>query len=228
VNVVSVAVCPHPPLLVPELAGAASSELDSVRSACSGVVVSMLSADPTLVLVLGAGPETLSFSSADSGSFAGYGLELRVGLGPAGCAGRPLLPLSLTIGGWLLAQAGWSGDRQGFAIATAGELAAAAEQIAELPDRVGLLVMGDGAVATPPLPDGAARAFDAGVAAALAGADTTALAGLDLAAAAELCVAGALPWALLGRAAAGADWHGEVLAQEAPYGVGYLVARWWT
>ncbi|MBX6769006.1 MAG: hypothetical protein IRY90_17965 [Actinomadura rubrobrunea] len=35
---VSAAVCPHPPLLVPEMAGAAAGELDGLPHACDDAV----------------------------------------------------------------------------------------------------------------------------------------------------------------------------------------------
>jgi hypothetical protein len=43
VALVSVAVCPHPPLLVPEVAAGAAPELDDLRAACDTAVTRMLS-----------------------------------------------------------------------------------------------------------------------------------------------------------------------------------------
>jgi hypothetical protein len=53
------AVCPHPPLLVPELAGGAAPELDALRAACDEAVRRLLAARPDLVVVVGAAEETV-------------------------------------------------------------------------------------------------------------------------------------------------------------------------
>jgi aromatic ring-opening dioxygenase LigB subunit len=102
--------------------------------------------------------------------------------------------------------------------------------LAELADRVVLLVMGDGSacrtVKAPGYLDERAESFDAAVTAALADADTAALAGLDDRLAAELQAAGRAPWQVLAGAAEGAGLGGRLLYEEAPYGVGYFVAAW--
>jgi hypothetical protein len=49
------AVLPHPPLLVPELAGAAAAELDPLRAACHKALSTVLGAAEVAVLV-GDGP----------------------------------------------------------------------------------------------------------------------------------------------------------------------------
>jgi hypothetical protein len=69
-----------------------------------------------------------------------------------------------------------------------------------------------------------AEGFDAGMARVLAGADTEAPTGLDATVAAELRAAGRAPWQVLAGAARGGRFTGELLADEAPYGVGHLVA----
>src|SRR5215469_16661147 len=54
---VAAAVCPHPPLLVPEVMGAAGlrpgGEMDAVRSACDAAVTGLAAAEPDLVVVIG-------------------------------------------------------------------------------------------------------------------------------------------------------------------------------
>jgi hypothetical protein len=102
--------------------------------------------------------------------------------------------------------------------------------LAGLADRVGLLVMGDGSacrtVKAPGYLDNRAEPYDAAVAAALAAADTAALAGLDGELSAVLQVSGRAPWQVLAGAAEDAGLAGELLYDEAPYGVGYFVATW--
>lgn len=54
--VVSVAVCPHPPLLVPEVAAGAAHELDDLRRACDAAIHRMLErCDEVRLLVSSAG-----------------------------------------------------------------------------------------------------------------------------------------------------------------------------
>ncbi|CAM5593828.1 Catalytic LigB subunit of aromatic ring-opening dioxygenase OS=Streptomyces gougerotii OX=53448 GN=GCM10010227_21760 PE=4 SV=1 [Streptomyces diastaticus subsp. diastaticus] len=74
--------------------------------------------------------------------------------------------------------------------------------------------------------DERAAPFDEAVAKALGTADTTALAALDPALAEEVGAAGRAPWQVLAGAAAEAGLTGELLHDEAPYGVGYFVAAW--
>jgi hypothetical protein len=231
--IVAAAVCPCPPLLVPEVAGGAAPELDGLRAACDGAVAELLAAEPDLVMVVGGGEETLALGSGDSGSLEGFGVDLVVPLGPRVCSGRPLLPLSVTIGAWLLRRSGWTGQRQGFAVAAgtpSADCVAPASELRELPGRVGLLVLGDGSARrsarAPGALDPRAEDHDAALASALAAADPVALAEPDDALADELWVGGRAALAVLGHAAAGQAWTGRLLHSSAPYGVGYLVATW--
>ncbi|MGW2545598.1 hypothetical protein ACWC5I_33160, partial [Kitasatospora sp. NPDC001574] len=74
--------------------------------------------------------------------------------------------------------------------------------------------------------DERAEGFDAASARALGSADTVALAALDADLAAELKAEGRAPWQVLAGAAEGAGLTGRLGYQDAPYGVGYLVAAW--
>jgi aromatic ring-opening dioxygenase LigB subunit len=74
--------------------------------------------------------------------------------------------------------------------------------------------------------DERAADFDAEIARALGSADVEALKTLDTALAHELKVAGRAPWQVLAGAAAGAGLGGALLYDDAPYGVGYVVAAW--
>ncbi|MER7440894.1 class III extradiol dioxygenase subunit B-like domain-containing protein [Micromonospora avicenniae] len=238
VPLVAAAVCPHPPLLVPEVAGAAAAELDPLRAACDVALTRLLAAGPEAILLVGSGPETRSFGSADYGSLRGYGLDRTVPLWKTGRAGADVLPLSLTVGAWLVGRTGTPLPRFAAAIADQAVPADCEDmgvQLVERADaRMALLVLGDGSACrgqqAPGYDDPRAQAYDESVATALATADAGALLGLDPVLSAELKVAGRAPWQVLAGAvrAAGGDWRGELQYAEAPYGVAYFVAGWET
>ncbi len=124
------AVCPHPPLLVPEVASGAAADMDAVRAACDAAVGMLAGARPDLIVVVGGadpgdradtvGADTVGadagggdtgdgeaghgraaeFGAAAAGSLAAFGVDWITG------SGEPVLPLSLTIGRWLLERAG--------------------------------------------------------------------------------------------------------------------------
>ncbi len=214
------AVCPHPPLLVPELAGEAAGELDDLRAACRAAIAPLAEAGE--LVVVGGGPETRAFGPGAAGSFRPYGLDLVVG------AGEPVLPLSLAVGRWLLD--GRSPARfQAVAFdADPAECLALGRELAR--GEVALLVMGDGSACrdekAPGYLDERAGPYDREVARALAHADTAALARLDPVLSQELMAAGRAAWQVLAGAAGDRRPHGELLADQAPYGVGYFVAAW--
>jgi hypothetical protein len=218
---ISAAVCPHPPLLVPEVACGAAPELDGLRAACAEAVRRLAAAD--LVVVVGSGPETRDFGLDAACTLRPYGAGVTAG------RGRPVLPLSLTIGRWLL------GERTALYRSVAEDAPPEAcrrlgTELAGLAERVALLVMGDGTACrterSPGYLDTRAEGFDAQVARALADADADTLDRLDAGLAAELRATGRAPWQVLAGAARGGRFGAELLADDAPYGVGYLVAGW--
>jgi len=224
---VAAAVCPHPPLLVPELAGGAAGELHALRVACADVVADLLSAGPDVVAVVGAAPRRGQYRDTDAGSLAPFGVDVRVGPPAAG----PVLPLSLTVGAWLLARAGCTSPWRGTALPgdlDAGELHRVAGRLAGLAPRVALLAMADLSATrserAPGYLDRRAEGYDAAATLALARADRAGLAALDRGLAAELQVGGAVVLALLAHVEG--PWVGEVRYAAAPYGVGYVVASW--
>ena len=228
---VAAAVCPHPPLLVPGVGAGASGELDGLRVACDAAVLDLLAPDPTLVVVVGGAPAVGPYGEGAWGSLAGFGVRVPVGSGPGG----PTLPLSLTLGRWLLDRADGQADRQPLLFgvepdAGTDRCLALGEALAGRADRVALLVMGDGSarrsVKGPGGLDPAAEPFDTTVVDALAAGDPDALAGLDPTRAADLLAAGRAPWQVLAGAARGGTWQGAVTWTGSPYGVTYLVATW--
>ncbi|MGW1437740.1 class III extradiol dioxygenase subunit B-like domain-containing protein [Streptomyces griseus] len=236
---VAAAVCPCPPLLVPEVAAGAAPELDAARDACLDAVAVLAASRPELLVVVGPGDDRSAGPrpAGARGSFRGVGVDLDVTLGDAppdaAAPDRPL-PQSLAVGAWLLGRARWAGAPvEGFVLAEsegAPECAAVGGSLARRAERVALLVMGDGSACrtlkAPGYLDERAAAFDAGATEALGSADLDALAALDVALARELKAAGRAPWQLLGGAARDAGLAGRLLYEDAPYGVGYTVAAW--
>ncbi|MEV6161765.1 class III extradiol dioxygenase subunit B-like domain-containing protein [Streptomyces sp. NPDC052052] len=235
---VAAAVCPCPPLLVPEVAAGAAPELDDLRAACAKALGVLTAARPDLLIVVGPadpagrGPHP----EGATGTFRGFGVDLGVRLGrergPV-VAERPLPP-SLAVGAWLLARTPWDeAPVEGLGVGESLETARCTDTGRDLSaraDRVALLVMGDGSacrtVKAPGYLDVRAEAFDAAAAHALGTADVDAVNALDESLAYELKAAGRAPWQVLAGAAEGADLDGRLLYEDAPYGVGYLVATW--
>jgi hypothetical protein len=105
------ALVPHPPLLVPELAGGAAAELGPLRAACRQALDAVIAASGTVVLV-GDGPVWGRPEPTAAGSFRPYGVDVEVTL-PAlvdvDLPGLPAparladLPLSLAVAAHLIA-----------------------------------------------------------------------------------------------------------------------------
>src|SRR5213075_2398174 len=154
---------------------------------CDAAVKQLLAADPDVVVVVGAAAHVVG----SSGTFAAYGVGLRVGSGPA------TLPLPHTVGCWLLDRAGWTG-RRAFAGAHDDHL------VTGEAGRVALLVMGDASARrtekAPGYIDARAALYDGAVADAMrSGPD--AVAALDADLADQLLVAGWPAWQFLARVA---------------------------
>ncbi|MEU9204592.1 class III extradiol dioxygenase subunit B-like domain-containing protein [Streptomyces sp. NPDC048332] len=236
---VAAAVCPCPPLLVPEVAAGAAPELDGARTACTDALGVLAASRPDLLIVIGpAGPAGRgTHPEGATGGFQEFGVDLGVRLGrdvgTATVAERPLAP-SLAVGAWLLSRAGWAGTPvEALGVGEGLETARCTEtgrSLASRADRVALLVMGDGSACrtlkSPGYLDERAAGFDAEASRALGAADTGALIALDEALAYELKAAGRAPWQVLAGAAEGAGLDGRLLYDDAPYGVGYMVAAW--
>ena len=234
---VAAAICPCPPLLVPEVAAGAAPELDRARAACADALGVLAAARPDLLVVIGpaerGGPDL--HPEGTPGSFRGFGVEVDVRLGGAKDVepGRELPP-SLAVAAWLLERTGWSdAPIEGLGVGEPLEADRCVEtgrEIAARAERVALLVMGDGSACrtlkAPGYLDERAAPFDAEVARALGTADVPALKALDAELAYELKSSGRAPWQVLAGAAEDADLAGALLYEDAPYGVGYVVATW--
>lgn len=242
----ALAFCPNPPLLVPEVASGAAAELDGLRAACDEAVTAVLATGPDRVVLLGGGDRSGALPVDAVGSLRAYGVALDVPLTPGagGGGGVAALPLSLTIGAWLLQRSGWSGDRAAYQVdldpmGGPGGRRAVADELVALPGRSALVVLADGSTTrtekAPGSFDPAGEVFDAQVAAVLAGGDPAA--GLKLRYEDGRAV-GAQGWSAWrtafhaarrhseGDAAGGAAWDASLGYDAAPLGVGYLVATW--
>ncbi|GAB2789877.1 class III extradiol dioxygenase subunit B-like domain-containing protein [Streptomyces daliensis] len=232
---VAAAVCPSPPLLVPEVAAGAAHEMDDARAACYDALGVLAASRPDRLVVLGPAeqPARGPHPQGARGSFRGYGVDLEVSLGKGEPAQRELPP-SLAVAAWLLARTDWTAAPvEGLGVGeplTRDRCAASGKELAQSADRVAMLVMGDGTncrtLKAPGYFDERAAAFDAEAARALGSADTGALLALDEELAYELKATGRACWQVLAGAAEGARLDGRLLYDEAPYGVGYMVASW--
>ena len=244
---VAAAFLPHPPVLVPEVASGAALELAALREACAVALERVLSAQPTLVIVVGDASERSTYSAGTGGSFAGFGVPVATALpgsdgdGVVGgvVRGEARLPLSLAIGAWLMERSGpWPAVRGEGVPATMAspDAASLGEQWAASSERVALIVMGDGAttltVKAPGYLRDGAKEWQRAVTQSLVDADLAALKAITPEDASILGAAGRAAWQVAAGAADGATdagggrWRGDLLADEAPYGVAYLVALW--
>lgn len=242
---VSAAVCPCPPLLVPAVAAGAAPELDAARAACTDALGVLAASRPDRLVVVGPAAGTTTdlepYPQGAYGSFRGYGVPVDVTLDgkpprPEDRDGRSgaELPPSLAVAAWLLAHVAWSASPiQGLGVREpldAERCIKSGRDITTGAGRVALLVMGDASACrtlkAPGYLDERAAAFDAEVARALGSADVAALAALDESLATDLKAAGRACWQVLAGAAGGAALGGALLYDDAPYGVGYLVAAW--
>jgi hypothetical protein len=242
---IAAAVCPHPPLLIPAATGlasvsgtpgAAAPELERLRDACRQAVSALLTERPELIAVVGADPgagPVTEYPPGAPGHLHDFGVPYATG--PAR-PGVPFLPLSLTVGRWLLsgpARPDPAGPAAWWGIAPDAPAAQArllGEKLAALAPRVALLVLGDGpgrrARAAPGAADPEADRYDDQVAGALAAGDPAALAALDPGQDASLFVAGRAAWQVLAGAAGRDAFTAGLSYRGAPFEVSYYVAGW--
>lgn len=243
---------PQPPLLVPELVPGAVADTDGVRAAVTEAVEWLREGSDQWIAVGVHGGPAARFEPSTCGSFAGFGVDVRVALsrgiavGAAGAdatfartfdatrvAAGPELPLPVLVAGWLRARVDAASVRVELvdAAASPAECRSLGEQLsADAGDAGALLVLGDGSnrhgERAPARPDARAPEFDSGVAAALADADADALAEVDPALAQELGAAGRAAWQVAAGLLDSGRWTGKLLYSDAPFGVAYHVATW--
>ena len=213
--------------MVPELAAGAAAELTDLRDAVTEAAASL----PQRWVAIGVGPADDVFGPQRVGTFAGYGVDVRIALSPDTADAPAQLPLCVLIAGWLRGQANpearaevrvYAADHDVDAALAHGRRLRA--EIDEVDDPVGVLVIADGAhTLTAPAPGGynpasvpVQHAVD------------------DVLARGHIAALTALPTTIVGRVAF------QVLAglaepearsctefyRGAPYGVGYFVGVW--
>lgn len=247
---VTAALCPHPPLLLPEVAGPADGGgLRALRAACLEAVGALLAPGPARTVVVGPGGRTawldlprpsraraavLGGFGVPSGDSSGDSSRDQSGDPGSGADEPPLhLPLSLAVGSWLLERAGGTRHTAWLEVdadADPQDCRKIGEELGATYDA--LLVLGDGSnrhgLEPPGGADDRAAGFDGAVATALAEADGAALLAMDPRLAAELGADGRAAWQVLAGWAGGRSARGHGLYDAAPFGVGYHVATWST
>jgi hypothetical protein len=223
----AIAIVPSAPVMVPELASGAAAELADLRDALFTAAAAM----PARWIAVGVGSADGVVTPPATGTFAGYGVDVRVALSADGSDDAPTeLPLSALVAGWLRGQVKSDATVE-VRICADGLTADAAldlgrrlrAEIDETAEPVGVLVVADGAnTLTQPAPGGYdpdSVPVQTALEDALAAGDATALA--------------RLPDTIVGRVAyqllAGLEPKPrsvKELYRGAPYGVGYFAGVW--
>lgn len=223
----AIALVPSAPVMVPELAGGAAGELADLRAAVARCVEGL----PDRWLAIGVGAVDEVLTPPKVGSFAGYGVDVRVALSPDTGTAPVELPLCALITGWARGEYApraaaevrvFSGDLAADTAHTRGRDLRALIDDADGP--VGVLVVADGChTLTPPAPGGYdpdSVAVQAQLDEALAAGDPAALSRLPDS------VVGRVAYQVLAGLTGPAPGAAEEYYRGAPYGVGYFAGRW--
>ena len=226
----AIAMIPSAPVMVPELAGAAAAEVPDLREAVLAAAASL----PSRWVAVGVGTTDAVVGPQQVGTFAGYGVDVRVRLSPSDGPARDMpadMPLCALITGWVRGQAKpqahaevrvYAHDQDADAALGRGRrLRAELEQARE---PVGVLIVADGLhTLTPPAPGGydpdstpVQHALDE----ALACGDVAALTRLSPA------VVGRVAYQVLAGLTEPAPRSAKEFYRGAPYGVGYFAGVW--
>ena len=223
----TIAIVPSAPVMVPELAGGAADELADLRRAVATAASSL----PVRWVAVGVGQSDAVVGPERVGTFAGYGVDVRVALSPVASDPAAELPLCVLIAGWVRGQARpeahaevrvYSDDLDADAAMARGRRLRA--EIDEAADPVGVLVVADGAhTLTAPAPGG----YDPDSIPVQAALDDALAAG-DVAALTRLpdAVVGRVAYQVLAGLTEPAPRSAKELYRGAPYGVGYFVGVW--
>lgn len=213
--------------MVPELAAGAAAELADLRDAVFTAVAGL----PSRWVAVGVGRCDQSFGPHHAGTFAGFGVDLRVTLSVEATGDPVALPLCALIAGWVRGAARTDASAEVRVYADGHDVDAALArgerlraEIDEADDPVGVLVVADGAnTLTPAAPGG----FDpdsipvqAALDDALAGGETAPLTRLPG------FVVGRVAYQVLAGLAGSAPRSAKELYRGAPYGVGYFAGLW--
>ncbi|GGC60099.1 hypothetical protein IEU95_05835 [Hoyosella rhizosphaerae] len=225
---------PSPPLLVPELCGAAARETDDLRAAAIGVASALAAVADSWILV---GEGTYPASGVKAGTFAAYGRDVRVALRPDVISEvDPEWPLAMLIAGWLRSRAAPHVEIHPELISAGTSPEGAVEMGRRLREQcdksaepIAVLLIADGSCRVTYKAPGAfhdrAPLFEKNLATALDAGDSAFLAGLDVEECAELGVSARPVWNLLA-GLVGESPTVEHRFDSAPYGVGYHTGVW--
>ncbi|OBK09923.1 hypothetical protein [Mycobacterium asiaticum] len=224
----AIAIVPSTPVLVPELAGAAAEEVADLAAAVRAAAAVL----PDRWIAVGVSHTDSVVNFDSTGSFAGFGVDVRVRLAPQSRDETPVeMPLCALMAGWIRGQVRPEANVQVRVYAEDADPGAAEAcgrqlrvEIDQDPDPIGVLIVADGVnTLTPRAPGG----YDP------SGADAQQLLD-DALAAGDVDALIRLPRQALGRVAfavlAGLSESGPRSAKEfyrgAPYGVGYFAGVW--
>ncbi len=225
----AIAIVPSAPVLVPELAGAAAAEVDDLTAATVAAAALL----PDRWMAIGTGPDDVVLGPDAVGTFAGFGVDVRVRLSPQTDEADPpvAFPVCALLAGWVRGQAQpqasaqvriYRADHEADTALSLGKRLRA--EIDRLTEPVGVLVVADGANTLIPAAPGG---YDPDNADAQEVLD-------DALALGDIAALRRLPRQILGRVAfqvlAGLAEPGPRSAKElyrgAPYGVGYFAGAW--
>ncbi|BBY43058.1 hypothetical protein MCEL_13530 [Mycolicibacterium celeriflavum] len=221
----AIAIVPSPPVMVPELAAGAAPELADLRDAVFAAVAGL----PQRWIAVGVGQTDAVIGADHVGTFAGYGVDVRVTLSPGADGDPAALPLCALITGWVrgAARADACADVRVYADAHDGYTAQAhgrrlRDEIDGAADAIGVLVVADGLNTLNPSAPGGFDPESVLVQTALDGALATG----DTAALARLpgSVVGRVAYQVL--AGLAEPRSAKELYRGAPYGVGYFAGVW--
>jgi hypothetical protein len=225
-----IAIVPSAPVLVPELAGGAAAEIADLTAA----VLAAASLLPARWVVVGTGRTDEIVGPHRVGTFAGFGVDVRVRLQPQcpEAAQAPVeLPLCALLGALVRGQARpdataevrvYRSDHESLAALALGRSLRA--ELGQSSDPIGVLIVADGANTLTPAAPGGHQPGNANAQLALD----------DALASGDVATLIRLPDQILGRVAfqvlAGLAEPGPRTAKEfyrgAPYGVGYFAGVW--
>ncbi|KUI42706.1 hypothetical protein AU197_14845 [Mycobacterium sp. IS-1590] len=223
----AIAIVPSAPVMVPELAAGAAPELADLREAVFTAAAGL----PSRWVAVGVGERDQVVGPDQAGTFAGYGVDVRVALSPEGDGDPVTLPLCALITGWVrgAARPDVSAEVRVYADGHSPDAALAHGQrlradIDEAGEPIGVLVVADGAnTLTPSAPGGFdpdSIAVQAALDDALAGGETAPLTRLSEA------VVGRVAFGVLAGLVGPGPRSAKELYRGAPYGVGYFAGLW--
>jgi hypothetical protein len=246
-SLISAAICPHPMALIPDVGGEAGASWEQLRRACADAVRQLAApvwdgkrspsvAAPHLIVIVGGDELTRRFEPSGAyGSLRSSGVNWEYGWGSDSDVAQPL-PLSLTVGYWLLMSSKIAGiivaDIEFQAIsfdASPQQCAEVGQDLAGRAKKVAMLVMAEGstcmgATARTCWAD-QAKQCDAKVLRALEHADVDALSRLN-AAEFRATATGRAAWQVLAGAAGGHPFQGRIHLGTEESDLGYFVASW--